>query len=141
MIGLVPATDAIIIGHSQSVPVSPRHSPHAQSDLSGGQGQVGPAFYLCPEQVLTPSESISWASPQASSPRRMLHLDSLRHPFLQCAEGAFSCPSLCSCQRKGLQSRGGPVERSQMAEERPSSSSPGLLPSVHKETHLCVRKG
>lgn len=79
----MPATDAIVIGHSCLSLRVQRCSSQGQSDLSGSCSQVGPAFLLCPEQVL------SLASTQALSPPEVLHRWPQRATFCKCVEETF----------------------------------------------------
>ena len=113
------------------------HSSQDQSDLSGDWGQEGPASQLCPEQVLSPNEYISWGNLGDASPQ-----ETLDSRFLQmCC--VFNCPGPVElCQKEGsLVPREGPTECSQMAEERSDLISWSAATLSSKESRPQVRKG
>lgn len=111
------------------------------SQTSGDWGQEGPASQLCPEQVLSPSEYISWVNFGAPSPLETPPRQPQAAASCKCAESSVALGLLSSVRRRLPSPKGRTIECSQRAEERSGliTWSAAILPS--KESRLQVRKG
>lgn len=81
------------------------HSSQDQLDLSGDWGQEDPASQLCPEQVLSPNEYISWGNLGDPSPQEMLPRQPQAAASCKCVESSIALGLLSSVRRKDPKSQ------------------------------------